>query len=73
MPELKTKPADTVLTGAGDMVKLNPHACKVEVDNEYVRITRVNVPRHGKPAMHSPSLDQRCGLRERRTHEGYDG
>ena len=53
MVELKTKPADTALTGAGDMVKLNPDACKVEVDNEYVRVTRVNVPPHGKLAMHS--------------------
>ena len=53
MVELKTKPAGTVLTGAGDMVKLNPVACKVELDNEYVRITRVNLPPHGKLAMHS--------------------
>jgi len=53
MVELKTKPAGTVLTGADDMVKLNPGACKVEVDNEYVRVTRVNVPPHGKLAMHS--------------------
>jgi quercetin dioxygenase-like cupin family protein len=53
MVELKTKPADTVLTGAGDMVKLNPDACKVEKDNEYVRITRVKLPPHGKLAMHS--------------------
>ncbi|MGI9074083.1 MAG: hypothetical protein ACR2JB_22840 [Bryobacteraceae bacterium] len=53
MVELKTKPADTVLTGAGDMVKLNPHACKVEKDNEYVRITRVKLPPHAKLAMHS--------------------
>jgi quercetin dioxygenase-like cupin family protein len=53
MVELKTKPAGTVLTGAGDMVKLNPHACKVEVDNEYVRITRVKLPPHGKLGMHS--------------------
>ena len=53
MVELKTKPAGTVLTGAGDMVKLNPDACKVEVDNEYVRVTRVNLPPHGKLAMHS--------------------
>ena len=53
MVELKTKPAGTVLTGSGDMVKLNPDACKVEVDNEYVRITRVNVPPHGMLAMHS--------------------
>jgi quercetin dioxygenase-like cupin family protein len=53
MVELKTKPADTVLSGAGDMVKLNPDACKVEKDNEYVRITRVKLPPHGKLAMHS--------------------
>jgi len=53
MVELKTKPADTVLTGPGDMVKLNPDTCKVEVDNEYVRITRVDLPPHGKLAMHS--------------------
>jgi quercetin dioxygenase-like cupin family protein len=32
---------------------LNPDACKVEVDSEYVRITRVNVPPHSKLAMHS--------------------
>jgi beta-alanine degradation protein BauB len=53
MVELKTKPADTVLTGAGDMVTLNADDCKVEVDNEYVRVTRVNLPAHGKLAMHS--------------------
>jgi beta-alanine degradation protein BauB len=53
MVELKTKPVDTVLTGASDMVKLNPHACKVEKDNEYVRITRVKLPPHGKLAMHA--------------------
>jgi beta-alanine degradation protein BauB len=53
MVELKTKLADTVLTGGGDMVKLNPDACKVEKDNEYVRITRVKLPPHGKLAMHS--------------------
>jgi quercetin dioxygenase-like cupin family protein len=53
MVELKTKPADTVLTGGGDMVKLNPDACKVDKDNEYVRITRVKLPPHGKLAMHS--------------------
>jgi quercetin dioxygenase-like cupin family protein len=51
--ELKTKPAGVVLTGAGDMVKTNPTMCKVEVDNEYVRITRVTVPAHGMLAMHS--------------------
>jgi quercetin dioxygenase-like cupin family protein len=51
--ELKTKPAGVVLTGAGDMVKTNPKMCKVEVDNEYVRITRVTVPAHGMLAMHS--------------------
>jgi quercetin dioxygenase-like cupin family protein len=53
MVELKTQPAGTVLTGAGDMVKANPGMCKVEVDNEYVRITRVKLPPHGKLAMHS--------------------
>lgn len=53
MVELKTKPAGVVLTGDGDMVKANPEMCKVEVDNEYVRITRVTVPAHGTLAMHS--------------------
>ncbi len=53
MVELKTKPAGTVLTGAGDMVKTNPGSCKVELDNEYVRITRVNLPAHGKLTMHT--------------------
>lgn len=53
MVELKTKPAGVGLTGAGDMVKTNPKMCKVEVDNEYVRITRVTVPAHGILAMHS--------------------
>lgn len=52
MIELKTKPAGTDLTGSDDMVKTNPNACKVEVDNEYVRVTRVNLPAHGKLAMH---------------------
>ena len=51
--ELKTKPSGVVLTGASDMVATNPKMCKVEVDNEYVRITRVSVPAHGKLAMHS--------------------
>jgi quercetin dioxygenase-like cupin family protein len=51
--ELKTKPAEVVLTGASDMVKTNPKICKVEVDNEFVRITRVTVPAHGMLAMHS--------------------
>ena len=53
MVELKTKPAGTVLTGAGDMVKAGPNFCKVEVDNDYVRITRVVVPPHATLAMHS--------------------
>ena len=53
MVELKTEPAGTVLTGEGDFVAVNPTMTKVEVDNEYVRITRVNVPAHGKLAMHS--------------------
>jgi beta-alanine degradation protein BauB len=53
MVELKTKPTDTVLTGTSDMAKVNRHACKVEKDNEYVRITRVKLPSHGKLAMHS--------------------
>lgn len=52
MVELKTGPTGTDLTGVGDMVKLNPHTCKVEVDNEYVRVTRVSLPPHGKLAMH---------------------
>jgi quercetin dioxygenase-like cupin family protein len=51
--ELKTKPAGTVLTGAGDMVKANPGNCKVELDNEYVRVTRVKLPARGKLAMHT--------------------
>ena len=41
------------LTGASELVKTNPKMCKVELDNEYVRITRVNVPAHGMLAMHS--------------------
>jgi len=51
--ELKTAPAGTVLTGEGDMVAANPAMSKVEADNDYVRITRVTVPAHGKLAMHS--------------------
>jgi quercetin dioxygenase-like cupin family protein len=50
--ELKTQPAGVVLTGPGDMVKANSEMCKVEVDNDYVRITRVTVPAHGTLAMH---------------------
>jgi len=53
MVELKTKPAGTVLTGAGDLLKTNPGECRMEVDNEYARITRCTVPVHGKLAMHS--------------------
>lgn len=53
MVELKTKPADVVLAGPGDMVMVNPTTCKVELDNDYVRITRVKLPPHGKLAMHS--------------------
>lgn len=53
MVELKTKPAGTVLTGPNDMVKLNPETCKVDLENEYVRVTRINLPPHGKLAMHS--------------------
>jgi quercetin dioxygenase-like cupin family protein len=52
MVELKTRPTATDLTEPGDMVKLNPNACKVEVDNEYVRVTRVKLPPHGKLVMH---------------------
>lgn len=53
MVELKTEPAGTVLTGEGDMVAVNPAMAKVEVDNEYARITRVTVPPHGMLAMHT--------------------
>ncbi len=53
MVELKTAPAGVVLTGEGDMVQTNPETCKVEVDNEYLRISRVTVPAHGTVAMHS--------------------
>ena len=50
MIELKTKPAGVAL---GDMVKMNPTMCKVELDNAYVRITRVKVPAHGMLKMHT--------------------
>jgi quercetin dioxygenase-like cupin family protein len=50
MVELKTKPAGAA---AGDMAKMNPTMCKVEVENEYVRVTRVKVPAHGVLKMHS--------------------
>lgn len=53
MVELKTDPTGVMLTGDGDMVKTNPTMCKVEVDNDYVRMTRVTVPAHGRLAMHS--------------------
>lgn len=53
MVELKTKPAGVAVGGAGDIVTTNPKMTKVELDNEYVRVTRVTLPAHGKLAMHS--------------------
>ena len=50
MVELKTKSAGAV---AGNMVETNPAMCKVEVENEYVRVSRVKVPPHGMLKMHS--------------------
>lgn len=50
MVELKTKPA---AVAAGDMAQANPTMCKVEVENAYVRVTRVKVPPHGVLKMHS--------------------
>jgi beta-alanine degradation protein BauB len=50
MVELKTKPAPVA---AGDMAQANPTMCKVELENAYVRVTRVKVPPHGMLKMHS--------------------
>lgn len=50
MVELKTKPA---AVAAGDMAQANPTMCKVEVENAYVRVTRVKVPPHGVLKMHT--------------------